>query len=484
MAYQIYERTNPFGKLAEGLGSAFGHLTGEQIQRNRLSSGLDKFNQQLESGKLDNPLKAVSSMLKVPGINDEVLRKLLPIVERQARASMPLKERPIETMSKTEVRPSRKGEVIDRQTITETPEKKGTLLSEEDTQILLKQPEVVLSENIEKHRRDYLRENKYATDAQVEQVAQQRANLENENLINQQSAIQRKQAVEQSIRSSGEQRAKALLQTASLPDAYSQIPGEIQTKIMDDVIDDVREGRKSIKQAEQAIGKNLKDFALTYNNLKKEPDISWIAPADKETEERINGYADTFKKLGQQEILTDILKQKNYGPGMAAEKAYGFSDGIKQALASEQKYASDVGNKTFMEGNKKLRNWFSDKFGINVPEEQFDFKVRTSRTPEETVSFSEKIAKKLTPTDSLDAIALRAADAGYDDQQFYREMKNLAEQGIFEPSPHQQRELQVMTPMDVTLTDLFDSAMRSYNPSKQKGKYGLSERFQQYRGKR
>lgn len=418
---QLIKQANIFGRIGSGLGQGLADQIPKEIERNRLSSGLQQFSQTHQD---QSPIQQLAQLSAIPGVTPQMIQSFSELAKQQrqrdayARSAqgMPApQERASPNFREREFldRVAPKREEMQRQSSTQKIIQEAT--QEGSPQIIEKEPlaEKALPRLPWTREQKTQRINEYQNQDFTPDMAKQltaedeQADLAEPGVYKQQYEEQKQRRDE--ARTELDRELQQQLQK-SPKDIYADITGEMKSNLERSMERDLRLNPKmSIQDAARKWTTEALHLAKTKQDLDKYIKTFRIEEALKGREplNKLKQYGKIFKNTGNQEEYYNILRgQMGLSSQGAASIAYEVSKDIANFIPTIQSSA-----KTNPIDNAR--------------------KVAT------------QLGEKITPQDSILSIVahIKDHDTFFDENTFFDQLREDQEHlGL---TPRQQRELAV-----------------------------------------
>jgi hypothetical protein len=425
MSYSV-KPPSAWGRIGTGFAKGLAEQVPKEIERNRLASGLEKFQKQSAN---QTPIQQLAQLSSIPGITPQMIQSFAELAKRQNMWQSFGNKQPAQGQSPTQqfaseaanvpfagINPNTYRRQLNEQEINPQNEGENTLHPYEQTtgnepQILDKNP---LSPELQPYvpptpeqYRDRLQEVGQRLNLSYDE-AKSMVDKEIELEAAQPQAQREIQAARKEIRdeahSEFQKQLENLLQKQG-KEVFSDITGENKANLLNameqDLVENVTKGNKDLTIPKVAAkwAKKALELAKQKNEVKKISTRTWdekIIPSKKaETLKKLMNAQKAYADTGNQEELFNLLRTKPQqemrdekgNVTQEAKLGYGLSPGGASLIAYPR--SSQV---------KEIIN--NQKF----------FGVDPVSTAQSTMKFAQDVSKKITPNDSLLAIIRDAKD--------------------------------------------------------------------------
>ncbi len=384
MAQKI-QQANIFGRLGSGIGQGLAEQLPKEIERTRLSKGLQDFEK--ESSGL-SPLQQYARIAGIPGITPSMLQVLPDILKQQnARQSL---------IQGSEARKKSEMEPIIRKSKKAPAETEGT-------------PSITTPSSLEATLNPYIPRSLEQLQQRAGELLKEQPGLyldpkdalqEDQQFQQQQQALESKRGKQQDVQSRLEKELESQVGTLG-----ARIPGNVFSEYQDKAINALKpksEGGEGLteKQAAKKYGNELFNVAKDYQAISTLGDLKLITRSPSGNKSAIRSIVKSAKERGDQEnIMNEIIANQKLSPSKASYLTYPVTD------------------------NKELSNSISSlqditpKFTVSRGFPEYPT-LPENELLEKTRKASEKIAKNIKPTDSILSIAEELKSRGYDPKAF------------------------------------------------------------------
>lgn len=436
MAQIIEQQGSPIGRLGRGIGKGLADQIPKEIDRYRLSSGLDKFAKE-SSGK--TPFQQAVDFYKIPGATAEMGYTLFPLLQQEQRRAAS------EKFGKENASPSR-STGVNAEILAEgdegnlKPVSKGkqtgktsdnitALKSAEATQrqlqpIIQKTAEQLYAE-ASRMSRDNPQLFKSPEDALP--IVQGNEGTRLANLQEQRNVGNAADVLKQRV-------LGGIEQAWVKDDTLKGVPGTVQSRIFEQAERELAEGKKTESQIIKDAREIGKDIAMANTNLTAVGKQRW-ATSPKGIRETLSSIRKPYERANALEQYQDLIASNlGVSPHVAAQYAYPLT--------------------------KLQKNFFRDH--VEEPKRSALSSVFTELyEPEDvkrkSVSIADDIAEFIGSEDSLLSLIGEAKRKNLDPSTILNRLKRDAEDGLWSPTPRQEREMQKVVPDLPSLGDFYIS---------------------------
>jgi len=400
MSYQV-KQGDIFGRVGEGLGKGLSEQLPKEVERYRLSQGLQDFEKKHATS---TPFQQAAYLYGIPGMTEEKASNLIRLNEeanarRQAieegeRNRTPTGEQktnnfnqqPQQNINQTNILPPSVEPKSNLKSIV-TPESEKAI----QTPILKPTPE-----QIRPLAATLMREspNLYRTPQQGYEEAERRLNAENAQIQGQQAAATAQQGLANQVKGIFNEKLGQKLQKGGT-ETFSDVIGDIQNDYQNLAEDAVANGKMTAKEAADHYSKEALVLAKALTNLKTLGEKSIFTGSRTANKEAIDSVRKKFEKIGRGREFADYLvSTQNLSMPYARNIAFPIKN------------------------NKELNN---DLAKIKTQ------RYHTSDNGQKEIKIANDLSSKIKDTDSLLAIGLQLQNKNYDPQSFMSEIKKLNE---------------------------------------------------------
>lgn len=385
---QIIEQSDKFGKIGKAFGEGMGQQLPKEVDRYRLSQGLQKFEQ--ESAGL-SPMQQLTRLSSIPGITPQMIQSFGELAKQQSRATGLKRGSTAESIVETPTKNPYKR--------VEQPQAGGN----EAPSVTTRRPiDATLNPKIPKtltqlqNRAGQLLEENPGLYAQNPDLALQAAALEDKQEQDINQALQGQRKNEQDVQRTLEEGLRHQNQLLG-----AQVPGTVYSEIEDKAINAVRpkefggEGLTE-QEAKKKYGAELDKVSRDYKALETLGKYKLLTQSAEGNKATLRSIREGFKERDDLENLADSYISVN---GLSPSKAYYLAYPV-----SDYKEVNNTIKKL-----PKLENTVSFKKGypeVGVPPEYLR---------DETLKASVKLAENLGDA-SLLSIGTELQAKGYDPQ--------------------------------------------------------------------
>lgn len=399
---------NIFGRIGSSLGKSLAEQVPKEVERYRLSKGLERLTKQANEGNL-SPLETISKLYGIPGLSPEAAGSVLPYLKAQEGRSQRIQQEP-ERMSLEQSK-------APTQAISQNikPERQQSYSERLNSGTFLQgfSPE-------EKQQKisDFLKSRPFATEEEaISKIDKQEA----DRMSFDQSLNVKKERIEKEVSNL----INEFIQKKG-NDVYKDITGRLQEgTYIPKAISDVLDKGMGEKEAALKIANDALAFAKSKRTLK---DLGYgVTKGSEEIYNSLNSSRKEYEKRGLLEDFKDDLQTyQGASPEVANFLAFPVSS-----------------NKELQNSLDKLPNLGSLKFE--------DIKKHEKAVQDAIKNLNEK--------DSLQSIALYLQTKGYNPQWIMRGLAKASQEEKIELSPMQEKEIQGAPNFYRTLGDLFLSGV-------------------------
>lgn len=441
MPQVIEQGGSVIGRIGKGIGKGLADQIPKEIDRYRLSSGLDKF---AKESKGKSPFQQAVDFYKIPGATAEMGYTLFPLLQNEARSEaaskfaqsgQPNQPKIGKTNAQVvgiedregKIQPYRKGEMQNRpiEKRESASLKPSEITKAQITPYVKPTDDQMYKEAIERHRENpqlwKTPEDAFRGVVANEQVKE--ANFrEQQNVGVAQDALKAK--VLGDIEGSWTKEK-----------TFNGIPGTMQTRIFENAENELSSGNKTEKQIVKEAKDAGKEIAQAYTNLKSAKPAWYESP--KNIRRVIPEIRKTFEKHNGLEEFQDLLAANlDLSPQIAARQTYLLD---KSTMKYIDKYFPTL-----------ERDILSSLFVENYNQDE---------QKKGSATFGDAITQLMDEDASVLSFVAEAQKRGYKPQIIIDRLKTNAEAGLWKPNDRQQRELQKVIPDLPTLGDFYLSLM-------------------------
>ena len=421
MAQQIIENPGSvFGRLGAGLGKGLAEQLPKEVERSRLSSGLDKFKKESLS---KSPLEQAVDLYKIPGFTAEMGYTLAPLLQQQRSREGTVKYG--------------KGAEPGAQQPGQAPNdmQRGAQGVQPQTQGA-KAPQSITNLETEAATRQ---PNYPPTTPEINALAAELVQSQPDLFPNREAAV----AEASNLLNDEYNRKKALKEQSAINDAdktwidneIAKQAGEVNAgkyaqeeyqKLRDEAYQEVGQGKKTKLEAAREAKDKILELDKTITSLKN-IDAKWF-PKPEAAKKALENIREKFK--GKEELLSNLLTSEW---GLSPHYAKILSNPIKE--------------------NKEINNQLSKLKTEHLGGAEY-IKNADKGYPRET-KIANDIASHLKPNDSLLAIALELHNKGYNEIGFIDEINRLRKAGKISLSEPQINELKKTPQVRPSMNDYY-----------------------------
>ena len=422
------------GRIGKGFAEGLTEQIPKQIERNRLTQGL----QEMKKNPSVDPLDQLTQLYQ-SGATPEQISQIQPLLERANANREAQREANNISQNKTPVKnTAQKGNenVVGENTTLgnknkKTP-KKPSLITKGPQQASLNPILPLTTEEIKtqgaENRKNF--PNKYKTQAEGEAEAIAQRNRE---IASQQAEINLG-VTQKGLRNELENElAKRLgfdLQKGGF-EQFTDVPGNYIKKVLDEEDTEIASGNKSTQEAAEDASKNIKDYA-SLRLANSTEGKKWMVSKDpKAVRSMVNNQKEGYKERGElKTFVNDLITNHNVTRPRAEYIAHPIKD------------------------NKELNNWLS-----KVKPESFFDKLGNmftdTRNEDQARKIGRELPKYIGDNDSLGAIAVELDGKGLDGTAFIDEVRDLYKNNKIRLSPDQADELNTTGSLQPSIGDWF-----------------------------
>lgn len=289
---QTIKQGNIFGRIGSGIGQGLAEQLPKEIERSRLSSGLEELSNQKDL----NPQQYLAKAVGIPGAMDRpaLIQAFSDLARQQAFSKMysdsqGSKEKPYIPNPEDFRSSAQPGEP---QSITSQEGVQATIqpfipptyekMVAEVRELMNKSPGLQFNDAMGAVQNKYQQQEK----------------------INQAQVAKRKQ--EQDVQSTAEQELKNEISTLTGGETGG-IPGNVVSKIQDEALDAVRTGKMTEKEASKAYGKKALDIARQYADVDSLGNYTLITKSPTEVSSTLKALEKKFTARGDQKNFAQKL---------------------------------------------------------------------------------------------------------------------------------------------------------------------------------
>lgn len=437
----IEQQGSPIGRLGKGIGKGLADQIPKEIDRYRLSSGLDKF---AKESKGKSPFQQAVDFYKIPGSTAEMGYTLFPLLQQEARRDASEKfgksagnenKSPRSTGVNAEII-SQGDEGNLRPIPGKTPQGRQAskqdikaLKSSETTQRQLQPIIQKTSEQLYGEAAQMSRDNPqlFKSPEDALPIVQGNENARLSNLQEQRNVGNTADTIKQRV-------LGGIEQAWNKDDTLKDIPGTLQSRIFENAEEELAKGKKTESQIVKESREQGKDLAFASKNLDAAGRQRWYT-TPKGIREVLPDIRKTFAKSNALEEYQDLVSSKlGVSPQIAAEFAYPL--------------------------NKEQKNFFRDH--VEEPKREtlgslFTEAYSAEDVKKKSVALADDMADFLGEDDSILAFAAEAQRRHLKPQIILNRLKRNAEDGLWTPNARQSRELQKVIPDLPSLGDFYMS---------------------------
>lgn len=421
--------------LGQGIGQGFQEQFGKQYQQSRLAQGLEELGKNAQNM---TPLQQMISAYKIPGFTAEHGYTIMPLLQQEAKRRAGLQraggqEQIPGAQPNQQVQPEQKIIAPEKGKEQRKPSLKPKEATEAQlTPIIRKSRDELFNEASVLSNQDPIN---FPTpqDALPVVEANEATRIQN---------LQEKRLVGETADTLRTRIQSGLDKFWEKEKTKGQIPGTIQTKLLENVEKDLAD--PSNRLSEQELIKkwgNIGQDLARQDTLIREKAASDIFSGNKSPSKILNTIQQSrkvFEKAGALEEFQDIIQEQfGLSPEMASYLTYQPSKELSSIL------------NTVKEPSK-------GSFGVADP------KLVTKETYRVADEITQKLNTSEQSTDSLLALARLAKSKGLDPKQFLDRINQNAKAGLIDLNPRQIREITKGIPFFPSIGDIYMSTMLNF----------------------
>lgn len=429
---QYIKNANIFGRLGSGIGQGLADQIPKEVERSRLSSGLQAFEQ--EHGTL-NPIQQLARLSSIPGITPQMIQSFSDLARQQGMAKS------LEKSNTPEQNPYAQN-FFGGQSPAASPQ---------ESQV----PSITSGGLVSQNQKGYIQPTTAERDAMGAQVftanparfqndpnkalayVDKEVEIQKDRDLERQKLAERQQGIQDNVVSRLKQQSGNL---------GVQIPSNIYSAIEDEAIRSVLPtdqggGGRSEQQAIKEYGKKLDEVSRDYKDLDAMSGAALIGNKSGESLRSINSLQKRFKSRNDTENFADILMSKNnISPMMSyaiADKVSDFPD-LNKAI-NRIPVRKDI--------NESLG---LTRFGVTLP------LFTDYQAKEKTREISPGLMKAMGQDGSPLAVAYELEKKGYDPQEWLNYLNEHEKE--WNPTVKQLRQTSKPQPLVRGLSDYWMSS--------------------------
>lgn len=307
MAQKI-SQGNIFGRIGSGVGQGLAEQIPKEVDRSRLSSGLEDLSKQKDL----NPQEYLAKAVGIPGAMDRpaLIQAFSDLARQQAFSKM---------YSDAQGE-KQKPYVPSPEDFKASPEigAPPSITSKEGVQATIKPFIPPSYESMVREARDLMTKSPGIQFDDAMGAVQSK--YQQQQKINEAQIAQRKQ--EQDVQSTAEQELKNEISTLTGGETGG-IPGNVVSKIQDEALSAVRSGKMTEKEASKVYGKKALDIARQYADVDALGNFTLITKSPKEVSSTLKGLEKKFSERGDQKNFAQkLVSDVGLSPPFAYSKAY------------------------------------------------------------------------------------------------------------------------------------------------------------------
>lgn len=449
---QVIEQGDIFGRIGKSMGEGFGEAAETMVKRSDLARGLDRMRSSFE-GQNPTGLDIYSKLLTV--MSPEQANTMLPFIREDIQARSytdPRNQSQQVGGGRPQIgggQPQQAGGQMQQATPIGRQPIDGQSSNEELVKYLNYDPETLTTiEEVQIARQNIPIFSEQEKEARVGEYLQNRARYPNaqaaaERVAKDELFLQKK--AQQSL----DKRARQIQlreQTSSTldkeiekrlgPSARVDLD-RVYSRLHDMSEKDVQSGRITPEAAAKKNAKLAEEFVKDRNQLKSLGTQPLLGVAKEEQIKNLTSNKKGYEEVGALDLFVEDLQVENAnGPFLANSIAYPLNDEIASYI-----------NKSNLKTKKFLRD---QSLGLILADEKVE---KTSR------KVAEDIIKDIDPSQSIYTMAMAFNQNGLDETILYDTLSKASENGTFEPTKRQERELADKQKVTYTIGDIFMSAM-------------------------
>lgn len=435
---QIIEQ-NPNRSIAGRLGKGFGQGLSEQlpkeVDRYRLSQGL----QNLQQNPSSDYVGQISQLYK-SGATPEQVNQILPYLER-ANANREAQAQ-ANTLGQEASTPVQNNARKNQQNIPQSqsmqpdqtgkPNKAPGLITKGPQQARLNPILPLTANEVKSQGADLFKRypNLYKTqgEAEAEAVRRRNADIANQNALIQQGEAQKD--IRKELETEVASRLGFDLQKGGF-DQFQDVPGNYIKKKIDEEDSEIASGKKTTLEAAEDASKDIRDYSEVRLANKTEGQKWMFSKTPKDVRSMINGQREEYAKRDElKTYVDDLITNHDVSRARANYVAYPIKE------------------------NKELNNWlakqksksFVDQLGDMFTDNKIEPKAR---------ELANELPKYISDNDSLGAIAVELEGKGYDGGAFLDEVRDLYKKGKIRLNQRQGEELNKTGSLMPSIGDWF-----------------------------
>lgn len=438
---QIIEGGSVIGRIGKGVGKGLADQIPKEIDRYRLSSGLDKFAKE-SAGK--SPFQQAVDFYKIPGATAEMGYTLFPLLQQEQRrkASEEFGKGSGESQYKPQratgvnaeilsqgdegnLKPVPRGNPQGRQATDQITALKSAEATQRQIQpIVQKTAEQLYSEAAQMSREN---PQLFKSPEDALPIVQGNESTRLANLQEQRNVGNVADALKQRV-------IGGIEQAWTKDDTLKGVPGTVQSRIFEQAERELAQGNKSESQIIKDAREVGKEIAMANTNLTASGKQRW-ATNPKGIRETLNSIRKPYERANALEEYQDLISSNlGVSPHVAAQYAYPLTKQEKNFFRDhvEQPKRSSIAS-LFTEGFE--------------PED----------VKRKSVSLADDISDFISPETSILSLIGEAKRKNLDPSIILNRLKQNDKDGLWSPNPRQEREMQKVVPDLPSLGDFYIS---------------------------
>ncbi len=302
MVQQITKQGHISGRIGKGIGQGLAEQVPKEIDRYRLSQGLQQFEK--DSGNL-NPLQQLTRLSAIPGITPQMIQSFGELAKQQAQAGSLRRGVPSQNGNQPQQPQADKNKFPSRQNLGGEKQPAKSITTTEPVQNTInpyipKTYDQIIdraSELYEQNPALYKNDPNNAIQAATQEDSQNQA-------INQ--SQQNKRKTQQDVQTRIQQELKTQADNAGV-----KIPDNVYSGIEDEAIDAVNSGKMTELEAAKHYKKKLDAISRKYEAVKTVGKGTLITRFPKENKDALRSIRNDFKQRDDLENFADTMVSEN-----------------------------------------------------------------------------------------------------------------------------------------------------------------------------
>lgn len=431
MVQEIQTRGTPFSRLGAAAAQGLSEQLPKIFERKTLSQGLKNLGEK----KGLTPFQQASELVTIPGVNEQLLNYLLPLLQQQQAkkefseankkgSNAQAIELPEDIYGSMQSNVEQSLPSIETAVSQTIPDENVGVQEQTPIQTALSFVGPASQQDINQRATDLmsLNPNVYPTldKALTQAESEDRRRIERQNAQIEQA--NRQKTIQEQIRKEFDEITATKLQKEG-PSQFIDLTGDQKQAFLNQAYDKVVSGKMTPTQAANHYGTKALDFAKTKQNLRNIGAESFLSSTPSSNKNRIRTIRDTYKEFDRlEDFVNDLVDTQNLTRPYASYIAYPVKE------------------------NKEINNYIS-KIKTGIPIQRLFKDI-----PKMESEAAEKISKNITPNDSLYSIALELDKKGLNSENILNTINQLYKNNL---NQRQLRELETYKRQLPSLGDIY-----------------------------